>query len=303
MFFAKWCEVFGKIKTFKPEPNVGTSLEEGITLTMTTYTGAFENGLLPGSGIYYERMGLGTPIVLVHGFNLDTRMWDGIFEALAQEHQAIRIDIPMFGQSPAKTGEYALYEDIATMLDELGVEQAYFVGHSLGGAATLEFACAHPERVLGLVHAYGAMIGHPPSEEIQSAGARIQELAQTGQMEELLAYDVASLLDGPNVEPGRVQGDVRERVQAMRVHAYSLGPKGNFPKFLDPLPIARLEEIQVPMLTIYGDLDWPDFAEISQALAERVPHAQRVLIEGTAHMGPMEKPAEFLRLVQDFVKR
>ncbi|PWK13017.1 alpha/beta fold hydrolase [Tumebacillus permanentifrigoris] len=271
-------------------------------MTSKTYSGAYEKGLLSGSGIYYERMGLGTPIVLLHGLNLDTRMWDGIFEELAQEFQVIRMDIPMFGLSPAKTQEFALYEDIRTMLDELEIEQAYFVGHSMGGMVALEFVCAHPERVLGVVSAYGGLMGHPHSEQIQHASQRIQELKQAGELEELLAYDITTLLDGPTAEPGRVQGDVRERVKAMRVHALSL-PAGNFPKLLDPPPIARLEEIQAPLLSIYGDLDWPDFAEVSQVLVDRMPHAQRVLMEGTAHMGPMEKPAEFVRLVKGFVQQ
>lgn len=272
-------------------------------MTAQAYTGEFEKGLLSGSGIYYERMGLGTPILLIHGYNLDTRMWDGIFEKLAQEFAVIRIDIPMFGQSPSKTEAYTMYDSIRTMLDELGVEQAYFVGHSLGGAISLEFVCAYPERVLGLVHAYGALMGHPRSEEIQSVTKRIQELAQAGEMEQLLHYDLATLLDGPAAEPGRVQGRVRERVKAMREHANSLSSNGNFPILLDPMPIARLEEIQAQLLSIYGDLDWPDFVEISQVLVERMPHAERVLMEGTAHMGPMEKPEEFVQLVQEFVKR
>ncbi|MBL0386932.1 alpha/beta hydrolase [Tumebacillus sp. ITR2] len=262
-----------------------------------------EKGFAKTSGMYYERLGVGTPIVLIHGWNLDTRMWDGIFEDLAQEFQVIRFDLRGFGQSPASTEPYSPYADIASLLDDLGIEQAYLVGHSMGGAIQLEVACAYPERVLGLVHAYGAMMGAPRSESIQETSKMLFELAQAGEQEKLLQRDIETLLDGPNAEPGRVGGEIRERLREIRVHANGLERDFSMIRVLEPLPITRLEEIQVPLLTIYGDLDWPDFEEISNLLVERVPHAKQVFVEGTAHMGPMEKPQEFAQLVREFVKK
>lgn len=270
--------------------------------TTTNYNGALQTGFAKTSGIYYERLGVGTPIVLLHGWNLDTRMWDGIFEQLAEEHQVIRLDFRGFGQSPAATEPYAVYEDIRGLLDELGIEQTFFVSHSMGGIVQLEVACAFPERVLGLVHACGALMGHPRSAVMEATNTRLYELAQAGEPDALLEYDLATLLDGPDAEAGRVQGEVRERLRAIRVHANTLTRDFSLLRVLEPYPITRLEEIQAPLLSIYGDLDWPEFQEISQVLVERMPHAKRVLMAGTAHMSPMEKPEEFVQLVVGFVK-
>ncbi|KEO81349.1 alpha/beta fold hydrolase [Tumebacillus flagellatus] len=264
-------------------------------------TTTVEKGFAKKSGLYYERLGSGTPILLIHGMNLDTRMWDGIFEDLGNDFQVIRFDLRGFGQSPEQKEQYAIYEDIRDLLDELGIEKTYIVGHSLGGGIQLEFACAYPERVLGMVHAYGALLGTPRSEISVKNHEKMVELAQSGDMDAYMEHDLYSLLDGLNAEPGRVGGTVRERVREMRAHANGLNFDFRLLNVLEPLPIARLEEIQAPLLTIYGNYDAPDFETISNTLVERMPNAKQVFLEGTGHMGPMEKPVEFAQLVRGFV--
>lgn len=273
-------------------------------MTVThAYTGALETGFaqLDHGTLYYERLGSGTPIVLMHGLSLDTRMWNGVFEKLAERYQVIRIDLRGFGRSEATTEPFSVYEDVRALLDFLKLDSAFLVGHSMSGTMILDFALAYPERTLGLVFVAGALIGHPPSELAKETQAHLQELFQKGDLEAALEYDVVILLDGPQATPGRVEGPTRELLKEIRRHAYTLEFNGNFPKPLEPFAITRLEEVQAPMLTIYGDLDWPHFKEISDAIATRVPNAQQVLMPGTAHNGCMEKPEEFAQLVLDFL--
>lgn len=267
------------------------------------YTGAHETGFakMDHGTLYYERQGVGTPVVLVHGFNLDTRMWDGMFETLAERYQVIRFDMRAFGRSDAITEPFAVYEDIRMLLDELGIDQAYFVGHSLGGNMSLEFALAYPERVKGIVLASSGLFGHPRSELGKETNDRLMAHFQRGELESALQYDLENLLDGPLGQPGRVQGPVRELLSKIRWDSYQHQFNGNFPKPLEPAAITRLEEIRVPVLTTYGDLDWPDFKEISDVIVNRVPGAQQVLLAGTGHQGCMEKPEEFVRLVEELI--
>lgn len=260
-----------------------------------------EKGFAKTSGMYYERAGSGTPVILLHGWNLDTRMWDGIFEELAQEYQVIRLDIRGFGQTPPATEPYAIYEDIRDLMDELEIEQAHFVGHSLGHVIQMEVVSAFPERVLSMVSAYGALLGHPRSEASQKSSETLMQLAQSGDMEAYMEADLHALLDGWNAERGRVGGEVRERLRKIRAHANTISRDLSLLQIVEPLPITRLEEIDVPLLTIYGDHDVPDFQEISNLLVERMPNAKQVFLPRTGHMGPMEKPQEFVQLVREFI--
>ena len=63
------------------------------------------NGLaeVNGTRLYYEVAGSGQPLVLIHGYTLDTRMWDDQFDAFSQQYQVIRYDLRGFGKSDVPT--------------------------------------------------------------------------------------------------------------------------------------------------------------------------------------------------------
>ncbi len=99
-----------------------------------------------GARLYVETAGSGFPLVLVHGFSLDTRMWDDQFEHLAQDYHVIRYDMRGFGQSSLPTQEsYPHGEDLHALLVHLSVEAAYLVGQSMGGECVVDFALTYPE--------------------------------------------------------------------------------------------------------------------------------------------------------------
>ena len=105
-----------------------------------------------GTRLYFEIAGSGQPLVLIHGFTLDLRMWDDQFERLTREFQVIRYDMRGFGQSAPPTGErYAHADDLRDLLDHLRVDKAHLVGLSKGGAIALDFTLAYPRRVNKLV--------------------------------------------------------------------------------------------------------------------------------------------------------
>src|SRR5258708_29243977 len=105
---------------------------------------AVKTGLaeVSGGSLYYEVWGSGSPVVLIPGFTLDTRMWDSQMEPLSRKHRVIRYDLRGGGKSPTPTGPYTQYEDLAALLHHLGIAQAHIVGLALGGA--IDFALASP---------------------------------------------------------------------------------------------------------------------------------------------------------------
>src|SRR6266508_3706610 len=98
--------------------------------------------------------GEGTPVVLLHAFPLDSRMWLPQVEALGG-YQAIVPDLRGFGAAREAAVEVTsmdlLADDIAELLDERELERAVLCGLSMGGYVALAFARRHPERLGGLV--------------------------------------------------------------------------------------------------------------------------------------------------------
>ena len=87
-----------------------------------------------GTRLYYEMSGSGDPIVLIHGFTFDVRMWDDQVQAFSQQYQVIRYDVRGFGRSALPTEQaYARVDDLKALLDHLGIAGAYLLGLSMGG--------------------------------------------------------------------------------------------------------------------------------------------------------------------------
>lgn len=111
---------------------------------------------LPPGRVRYREAGEGKPIVFVHGYLVDGRLWDGVVDALSDRYRCIAPDWPLGAQRVAMrpeadlspTGVAAL---IATFLDALGLEDATIVGNDSGGAMSQVMVTRHPQRVGRLV--------------------------------------------------------------------------------------------------------------------------------------------------------
>ena len=104
------------------------------------------------SNIYYEVHGQGSPIVLIHGFGLDSRIWKHQVEELSKNHTVITYDVRGFGKSSKPTGEYKDYEDLHDLLVELKINhlKPTIVGHSAGAEIAVEYALTYKEDTGGL---------------------------------------------------------------------------------------------------------------------------------------------------------
>lgn len=123
-------------------------------------------------GLYYETRGAGPAVVLIHGGQMDLRIWDEQVQPFARELRVIRYDIRGFGRSAAPSRPYSNTDDLAGLLRELGVEKAAFVGSSLGGAIATDFAIVHPELVEALVLSGPGLGGFnftDPANDLRSA--------------------------------------------------------------------------------------------------------------------------------------
>jgi len=255
-----------------------------------------------GTSFYYEVTGTGEPLLLIHGFNLDTRLWEDQVEEFSQKYMVIRFDIRGLGRTPATEIPFTLYDDTRAVLKGLEVEQAHVVGLSFGGTVAVEFALVYPEMVKSLTLVSSALMGHPRTDLRLLDMERFNEICQKGTREEALEMDIQMYFDGPGSPVNKANGKARERYQMMTEHAFSLPEFGKGLTVLSPPPIERLEEIKVPTLVIAGDRDYPDFLQIADVLTERIHGARKVAIKGSAHLPPMDQPEVFNRLVLQFLE-
>jgi pimeloyl-ACP methyl ester carboxylesterase len=101
-----------------------------------------------GSTFFYTCQGNGKAIVLLHGFLENQTMWEPFLSVLSENHTVITIDLPGHGKSECKGYVHSMElmaEVVEAVLTQEKIEQATFIGHSMGGYVALAFAERHPE--------------------------------------------------------------------------------------------------------------------------------------------------------------
>ncbi|HEY6409590.1 MAG TPA: alpha/beta hydrolase, partial [Ktedonobacteraceae bacterium] len=133
-----------------------------------------------GTHLYYERAGSGHPLVLIHGFTLNTQMWDDQFAVFARHYDTIRYDTRGSGQSAVPTEEpFTEVDDLRALLDALGVSRTFVLGLSRGGGVAIDFALVYPERTCALVLVDPALGGWNWSEAFSQSMRELEVTAQT----------------------------------------------------------------------------------------------------------------------------
>jgi pimeloyl-ACP methyl ester carboxylesterase len=249
--------------------------------------------------LYYEACGEGEAVVLIHGGNLDRRMWDGQFQLFARDFRVIRYDVRGFGKTEAPTRPFSCVKDLRSLLEGLKVSRAHLVGLSLGGRIAIDFAVAHPEKVKSVVAVGPGLSGFewPPESE-----KRFWELARLAR-DEGPEKAVEGWLKDPYMVPAMENPALAKRIRRLALDntaSWLANPMLERP--LNPPAIKRLGEIRAPTLLVVGDRDVPEIQAIVKILEKGVPHAKKVVIAGAGHMVNMEKPDEFNRAVLGFLK-
>lgn len=254
-----------------------------------------------GARLWCEVSGTGSAVVLVHGSPLDSRMWDPQVAALAQAHQVIRYDVRGYGRSDPPTNmPYRHEDDLAGLLNWLGIAQTAVLGLSMGGRLAVDFALAYPERVSALILAGSSVSGYPWTDDLDAMAAATQEAIARGGVEGAQALT----LEEPLLQPSLREAEVRQALAA-QVQAYSGWHWLHADPVIAPQPPAytRLEEVSAPTLVITGEHDQFDIHGVAAALASRIPGATSMLIPGAAHMVNLEAPDAFNEAVLAFLER
>jgi len=249
------------------------------------------------TSLYYEMMGDGQPLVLIHGGLLDSRMWDGQFKAFSPLYQVIRYDFRGYGKSALPKGKYSHVKDLYGLLKILGIEQAHIIGLSLGGTIAIDFALDYPENVSSLILVSAVPVGlRSLDDELTRETLAIYELARNNDFQEA----VARWLDHPVFKT--IPSKSRKKIQKMisdNLSSWML-PQDNM-IWSSPPAAERLSRIKASTLIIVGEKDVPDILSAADLLENRIGVAIKMMIADAGHHINIEKPRQFNSIVLDFL--
>ncbi len=249
-----------------------------------------------GARLYYEVAGEGAPVAFVHGFALDTRMWDDQFEVFAQRYRVVRYDVRGFGRSSLPGREpYTQVADLHLLLLHLQTPSVHVIGLSMGGGIALDFALSHPEAARSLTLVDAAIGGFKWAKDWGFPGAAARSLGVAAAKEQWLNDELfASAHQRPTVSA---------RLRQM-VNDYSGWHWVNHdPGSWADVPAARrLDQLRVPTLIVVGERDLPDFHRAASLVQTQASNARVVVLPGVGHMSNMEAPEAFNAVVLEFLK-
>jgi 3-oxoadipate enol-lactonase len=254
-----------------------------------------------GARIHYERSGTGFPLLFIHAGIADSRMWEPQAKAWANQFDMIRPDLRGFGDSELPPVSYSSRKDLVGLLDHLGVERAHVVGCSMGGTAAIDLALEYPERVERLVLIAGGVSGSNLGAADAALFSDIEAADKAGDMDAVNQAEVRLWVDGPRRPEGSAPAAVRSLVLDMNGRALHSDWASAEHQSLDPPAISRLGDITAPTLVIVGDQDLPHASANADVITSQIPGSRRATIKDAAHLPSLERPAEFNRLVLDFL--
>ncbi len=253
---------------------------------------------LNGTRLYYETAGPpeGEPLVFIHGFSLDTRMWDDQWDFFAQRYRVIRYDVRGFGKSSLPgTEPYSQVDDLKALLEHLRAAPAHLIGLSMGGGIAIDFALQHPELTRSLVAVDAALGGFTAWTSDLGAPGRV---TRTLGLEAGQAHWLKHALFAPLNEHPALAARLQTMVTDYSGYHWTHRDPGRWSEFEGERPLALM---RAPTLVIVGERDVPDFQVVADFLAQKIPHCRQVSLPGVGHMSNLEAPALFNQTVLDFL--
>lgn len=254
--------------------------------------------------LYYETAGQGTPLVMIHAGVADSRQWNNEFPFFARTHRAVRYDMRGYGRSEPVEGAFSHLSDLMALLDALEIHEPFvLMGCSMGGELAMDFAVAHPDRVHALIMVDSA----PGGLELDVPGpakfAEAEKAWQAGDVDLVAEIETQIWFDGMGRTPDQVNQEMRRLLYEMNHRALTNERKGLGKRLPNAeLPaVERMSELRMPVLVVVGEHDTPYILAAADYVIESLPSAQKAVIPDAAHLPNMDHPAEFQRIVRDFL--
>jgi pimeloyl-ACP methyl ester carboxylesterase len=266
-----------------------------------------------GVSLKYQEQGQGEPVLFVHGSHTDHRMWEPQRQALAgQPYRFIALDQRYFGTDPwpDKGENFSITthnDDLAAFIRELKTGPVNLVGWSYSGTTLLDFVVQHPELVKSvLVYDPSVATWVTDPADLQTLGTEIQEI---------LGPLVGAVQSGDNAaavkvftdrasskEPESTFDTLPQPVRTMMLDNARMLPLLIAAPPAPPVTCEQLAQIKVPVALVRGELSRPLFRINADTASKCIPKSKLIILPKARHLGPMQDPSGFNKIVLDFLK-
>ena len=249
-----------------------------------------------GIQIAFEREGPstssgGAPLVLIHGFPLDHRMWEALLPQL-QEIDVIMPDLRGFGESAVVDGTYTtadMADDVIALLDALKIEKAAIVGHSMGGYIALEIARKHKERVAGL----GLVSTQALPDAPERKAGRYATAEQVGAQGSIVVAEAMA----PKLSSNPQHMSALRELILSQPAAGVMGALAAMAERADSTEL--LSTFEFPVAIVVGQADALIPPDRSREMKALIPQASLTEIPGAGHMPMWDAPVETAKALKD----
>lgn len=252
-----------------------------------------------GHRIAYEREGEGPPVVLLHGYVGDRRMWRPQIEALSDEFSVVAWDAPGYGGSsdpPAPFQLSDLADCLAAFIDALDLGRPHIVGLSFGGGLALELYRRHSAlpKTMVLASAYAGWAGSLPAEVVEE---RLQQALRLADLPpDLLVEDLI-----PTLFTDSAPTELVDEFAASMRDFHPAGLRASSRAFAEADLRDVLPGIDVPTLLLYGDRDVRAPLSVARDLHAAIPGSRLVVIPRAGHVCNIEAAERFNAEVRAFL--
>lgn len=248
--------------------------------------------------LYCESTGKGIPIVLLHGFTLDRRMWRRQVEFFSKRNRVIVYDSRGHGRSGCPESGYSRQDrvrDLKRLAELLKLERFHVVGLSMGGATALGYAIDHPEMLRSLTLVDTAAGGYKPPSRYRDH----RDIArQKGVEEAKRRWIMTTLFHYAN----RFQHLKQELKEMMDDHCGDLWLDPKRGKYKDRNDVALAHKIKLPTMIFVGEMD-RYFLPLAKRLHNEITTSEIDIVPDAGHMLNMEAPERFNLRLEQFLDR
>jgi 3-oxoadipate enol-lactonase len=255
--------------------------------------------IINGTTLHFVEKGAGRPLVLLHGFPLDLRMWTAQIDDLSSRWRVIAPDFRGFGKS-AISGPFtvpSLAADIHEFLQSLGALPCVLAGLSMGGYVAMNYARKFPGDLRGLI-LLDTKDAADNAEQRENRNRMIEVVRSKG------SPAIAELMIGKLLSPDTASHrpeivkslrNMMEACPALTIE-HALAALRDRPDMTDELP-----KIATPTLIVVGEADALTPVAVAEKMHKRIPKSQLAIIPGAGHMSPMEQPSLVNRAMRQFL--
>lgn len=237
-----------------------------------------------------------TPLVLLHAFPLDSRMWDGPREALSARTRLITPDLRGFGSAPlgVEPPDLAvLAADVLALLDDLGLDRVHLGGCSMGGYVAMALLRAAPERVATLL-----LVDTKATADTDDARTTRLATATRAEREGVASWLAEAMVPTLFADPAR-GARARELIDAQDPAAVAWAQRAMAAR---PDSADTLRAVRVPTLVVHGEKDGLMPLALAEDMAA-LTGGELAVVPGSGHLPPMETPDAFAKIVTAWLDR